>query len=189
MTPTLPDIIQALTEPSNRLDSDRFRRAKPRLGSCGLYAWWADDDARSLLGTPFGLVLPELIYAGQTGATRWPSGTPSSATLASRIGSQHFTGHTNASTFRRTLASILRGPLALALDPAKPGRLEPVSNGTLSTWIAAHLQVAVCPVDDPDHLIQIEEKMLEILDPPLNLDSSPSNALRARLTVLRQWLR
>lgn len=68
----------------------------------GLYSWWADDAARSTIAAQLGLAVPSLIYAGQAGATRWPSGTKSSATLKSRIRGNHIRGNASSSTFRLT---------------------------------------------------------------------------------------
>ena len=80
----------------------------------GLYSWWVDEAGAADLTE--GLELPIVagrIYAGQTGATRWPSGTPSSATLEGRIRSQHLGGTIYGSTFRLTLASSLAKGLEL----------------------------------------------------------------------------
>jgi hypothetical protein len=62
-------------------------------------------------------VRPGRIYAGQAGATKWPSGKVGKATLGSRIGGNHLRGSISASTFRSTLASALADPLKLvAID-------------------------------------------------------------------------
>jgi len=58
-------------------------------------------------------VLAGLIYAGQAGATRWPSGKRSASTLWNRVVSMHLPGAAEFSTFRRTLAAILRSVLGL----------------------------------------------------------------------------
>ena len=111
------------------------------------------------------------IYAGQAGATRWPSGSPGNATLASRIGANHLRGGIRGSTFRLTLAAILLRPLDLARTA--PRRLDPASEHRLSTWIHNHLQIAVHPVADRDPLADLEHRVLLQLDPPLNLDGMP----------------
>jgi hypothetical protein len=54
---------------------------------------------------------PGRIYAGQTDATKWPSGKAGSMTLAKRIGRNHLAGRIDGSTFRLTLASILEAPV------------------------------------------------------------------------------
>ncbi len=39
-----------------------------------MYAWWGDAEARTVLGEEVGTPLSGLLYAGQAGATKWPSG-------------------------------------------------------------------------------------------------------------------
>lgn len=52
----------------------------------GLYAWFVDEEGAPDLSAGLGHeVLPGLIYVGQTGATKWPSGTASGSTLLKRI--------------------------------------------------------------------------------------------------------
>ena len=54
----------------------------PAVDQPGLYSWWIDDEGASTLSRGIGLqVAPGQIYAGLTGATRWPSGTRVKATL------------------------------------------------------------------------------------------------------------
>ena len=77
------------------------------LDGPGLYSWWVDKSGALDLSRGLGCqVLPGRIYAGQTGATKWPSGTVGRATLRSRISSQHLRGRIRGSTFRLTLASV-----------------------------------------------------------------------------------
>lgn len=66
-----------------------------------------------------------------------PSGTPSTATLRRRIESQHLRGNVYGSTFRLTLASILRAALGLAAVGRK--RLADGGEAKLSDWIRDHL--------------------------------------------------
>jgi hypothetical protein len=63
-----------------------------------------------------------LIYAGQTGATFWPSGKGSQATLGGRIGGNHLNGSVAGSTFRLTLAGVLT--TTLGLRPVGAKRLD-----------------------------------------------------------------
>jgi hypothetical protein len=51
----------------------------------GLYAWWVDREGASDLQLPEPHEDLSLAYTGQAGATKWPSGIRSSATLLSRI--------------------------------------------------------------------------------------------------------
>lgn len=150
----------------------------------GLYSWWADDTARSIIAAQLGVPIPRLIYAGQAGATRWPSGTKSNATLASRVRTNHISGNASSSTFRLTISAILLEPLGLVV--AKPGRLERDDNRRVSDWIKEHLRVAIVPYHDRDSLGRIESEVLDLLDPPLNLEGRPPTDSRTLLSSLRK---
>ena len=154
------------------------------LNGPGLYAWWADEPGARMLATGLGVQLPAgRIYAGQTGATKWPSGTTGRMTLAKRITTNHLNGRIAGSTFRLTLAAILADELNLTM--LAPQRLSPSSEQALSAWMRAHLHVAVHPFPDPDALADLEDRLLAQLDPPLNLTGRPTTLLRACLTLLR----
>lgn len=153
----------------------------------GLYAWWADAPGAAMLAA--GLVLPVAagrIYAGQTGATKWPSGATGRMTLASRIAGNHLNGRITGSTFRLTLAAILTDQLHLTTTA--PGRIALASERALSDCMRLHLHVAVHPFHDPDPLANLEERVLAALDPPLNLTGRPATRLRARIIQLRRRL-
>ena len=175
--------------------SDRNRAESPRTfpsdldatSHAGLYSWWADAEARTLIGGILEIEMPDLVYAGQAGATRWPSGLASTATLASRIRGNHINGNASSSTFRLTVSALLLDPLGLKV--AKPGRLTSESNRAVSEWVKAHLRVAVVACDDRDTLGKIEDAVLELLDPPLNLDGRPATESRALLSSLRRRVR
>ena len=137
-----------------------------------------------MIGTQLGTTIPSLVYAGQAGATRWPSGRTSTATLASRIRSNHINVNASSSTFRLTLSALLLDPLGLAV--LKPGRLTPEDNRVVSGWIKKHLQVAIVAYDGRDSLGRIEAVVVDILDPPLNLEGRPNTSPRRLLTSLRR---
>jgi hypothetical protein len=124
------------------------------------------------------------VYAGQAGATAWPSGTRRVATLRSRIGGNHIRGSVRGSTFRLTLAAVLRAPLELHV--AGPRKLGSESEQRLTTWIQTHLEVAVHPFPDADRLGVLERSVLGLLDPPMNLEGMPWTSLRTRLSALRR---
>jgi hypothetical protein len=157
------------------------------LREAGLYSWWVDAEGAAELSE--GLELPlaaARIYAGQAGATKWPSGTPSSATLESRIRSQHLGGNIYGSTSRLTLASCLVAPLGLRSVGRK--RLESGGEERLTAWIEQHLSVAVYAYPNRDALESLEHRVLERLDPPLNLRGMGSTLVRARLQTCRKAL-
>lgn len=152
----------------------------------GLYAWWADERARATLAGVLGEPVAALIYAGQAGASSPRAARPSRATLRSRIRSNHLGGNISSSTFRRTLCALLREPLELEI--AAGARLERVSNARLSAWIAGHLSVGWLVVSDRPRLRELEEAMLAVLDPPLNLQGMAPTPARRRLRALRAGL-
>jgi hypothetical protein len=169
-----------------RLLSDRSRALSPqelRAGGHhdllvpGLYSWWVDDHGAADLSRGLGLPVPGgLIYAGQAGATRWPSGQRTQGTLWDRITGMHLGGAAEFSTFRRTLAAILRPVLGLDTE----------DDPKLSAWISTRLGVNPVPVPDPDRLAEAETAVLDLLDPPLNLRGRPPTPIRARLAELRR---
>ncbi len=179
--------------PRRRRSTPRRSASRPgwpdglsRLDRPGLYSW-LDHAGPADLSTGLGhTVRPGRIYAGQTGATKWPSGIAGAATLASRIGGSHLHGGIRGSTFRLTLTSCLLHPLTLSRVASR--RLGPSSEERLSKWMRAHLEVAVSPVADRDPLAVLEHRVRSELNPPLNLDGMPPTALRSELSRQRAGL-
>jgi hypothetical protein len=58
----------------------------------------------------------------------------------------------------------------------------------LSSWIRAHLELAVHPFKDRYALRDLEDQVLLELDPPLNLEGMKVTPLRATLSLLRASL-
>lgn len=187
MTDSEVEVLVAALSNSARAEAPaRFPVDVRAAANPGLYSWWGDDDGRAVLASGLGVeALPPLLYAGQAGATKWPAGKRSDATLRSRIG-QHIRGNARSSTFRLTLSTILLVELCLTSAPG--GRLTPDSNSVVSEWIAAHLRVVIVPFADRDRLGVVEAAVVGQLDPPLNLDHCASSAIRSRLTELRRAL-
>jgi hypothetical protein len=155
------------------------------LDQPGLYSWWVDEPGARMISAGLGHQIdPGRIYAGQTGATKWPSGKAGSMTLAKRIGSNHLAGRIAGSTFRLTLASILGDQLELVKIDAR--HLDHPSEQRLTDWMRTHLEVAVHPFATPDSLVDLERLVLSELDPPLNLDGRPTSTVRTRLASLRR---
>jgi Family of unknown function (DUF6884)/GIY-YIG catalytic domain len=171
-------LIRLLTDPSEALSPAEFlTRGGGGLQAPGLYSWWVDKTGAADLTRGLRLpVSPGLIYAGQAGATRWPSGRRSKGTLWDRIVGMHLGGSAEFSTFRRTLAAILW--------PVLP--LDAEDDPRLSAWINAHLRVVAVPVPDADSLGRIETTVLDAVDPPLNLSGRPRSPIRAELGRLRR---
>jgi hypothetical protein len=64
--------------------------------------------------------------------------------------------------------------------------LDTEDDPKLSAWTSTHLRVNAVPVPDPDRLAEAETTVLDLLDPPLNLQGRPPTAIRARLAELRR---
>ena len=152
----------------------------------GLFALWVDEAGAADLAR--GLDLPFAagrIYAGQAGATKWPSGRASTDTLGDRVGRVHLGGKVRSSVIRLTLASILFDQLDLVVQAAM--LLQASSEQALSEWMRAHLLVAVHPHDDRDSLAGLEQAVVQRLDPPLNTeDLVPATSVRQRVAALRR---
>ena len=167
-----------LREEANALPPAEFLARGPAgLKVPGLYSWWADEQAATDLSSGLGhTIQPGMIYAGLAGATRWPSGKPSSNTLWSRIAGMHLGKRHEFSTFRRTLGAV----------QAHRQNSETVDEQALTQWMMAHLRVLAAPYEDADTLGRLETEVLRLLDPPLNLQGMPSTPVRLRLTELRR---
>jgi hypothetical protein len=174
----------AVLEPGTRIAAAHWPPVLQGFDQPGLYSWWVDRTGAHELEEGLGIALSlGRIYAGLTGATKWPSGKTGKMTLRARIGGNHLAGTIYGSTFRRTLAAILRRPLDLQLRSA--GCLERDSERSLSGWMRQHLDVAVHPFPERDALASLEKEVLAVLDPPLNLDGMALTPVRARLRELR----
>ena len=184
LSPGASDLVCELTNREQAVEPTRFPVDPAAANRPGMYSWWGDDEACAVLGSAVGMQLPHLFYVGQAGATRWPSGAKSAATLASRIGTQHIRGNARSSTFRLTISSLLIEPLSLVT--ASGGKLDPASNLRTSAWIAEHLRILIAPFDDRDTLGRLEEEVVAHLDPPLNLDHCQPSKARARITERRR---
>ena len=183
-TGQLRSAMRALDGAPHRIAARDWPDGLENLDRPGLYSWWVDEQGAADLSKGLGqLVVPGRIYAGQTGATKWPSGNAGQATLASRIGADHLRGGIRGSTFRLTLAACLVEPLALIRIARR--RLDSPSEHRLSAWMCDHLEIAVLPLADRDRLGDLEHHVLLKLDPPLNLDGMSMNPLRSELSRRR----
>lgn len=154
-----------------------FRRSHGR--------WWADEQGGLDLRDGFGLPLESgPICGGEAGAT--VGLRRSTATRGSRIAGNHLGGTIRGSTFRWTLAAILR--TSLQLEPIGRRHLSTDSEARLSAWIREHLGVTLIAFPDRDEIDAFETAVLARLDPPLNIAKMAPTALRARLSCLRSTL-
>lgn len=143
----------------------------------GLYSWWVDAAGAKDLELGLGLpVEAGMIYAGQAGATRWPSGKKSTNTLWLRLAGMHLGKKATLSTFRLTLGSILSQPL----------EWERLDESKLTEWMHAHLRVVAIPHPDAESLGVLEHGVLRLLDPPFNLMGMAKTDERRRISELRR---
>jgi hypothetical protein len=173
---SVPDVSVLLDEqhampPAVFLAAGRAASDQP-----GLYTWWVDVPGAHALSAGLGQRLaPGLIYAGRAGGQR-ADGRVSSNTLWGRVGTMHLQGNRDFSTFRLTLTAALR----------HSG--EPVGDEiSLTRWMHEHLRVAVLPLPAAA-VFAVEERLLQRIDPPLNLRGVPSTPLRRTLSRLRSEL-
>lgn len=177
---------EILRDPQQAKPAVAFPDGQPEVDQAGLYAWRVDVDGGAALSLAFDATLPELIYAGQAGATSSRAGVERSATLRSRITSNHLRGNIGSSTFRKTLTAALFDPLSLRLE--RPGKLDFDSNTLVSEWMRAHLRIATFACPDRATLAALEHEVLTKLDPPLNLMGMPPTPVRKQLKALRRRL-
>ena len=189
MSPSAHDVTEALTcltDSTSLILASAFDKGLDGCDLPGLYSWWADGHAQQVITDVLGEQVDSLIYVGQTGATKWPSGKRSDGTLGSRVADQHIGGNARSSTFRLTISAILFSPLGL--DVEKAGRLCRDDRHRVTEWICSHLSVALCPFPERDLLGDLESKALDSIDAPLNLRGMAATPGRDRLTQLRRLI-
>jgi hypothetical protein len=177
-TGDLTAIEAELLDPARRVAASDFPRADDDVSLPGLYAWFVDESGASDLSAALGGdVAPGLIYVGQAGAGL------SEATLASRIGEKHLHGNVRVSTFRFTLGSALTDQLDLHWIGAR--QMDSSSETAVSAWMAKCLSVAVVPVADRSRLDEIQDGVVDRLDPVLNLRGMSQTPVRGALARSR----
>ena len=113
-----------------------------------------EPGAADLSGGLAGQVKPGRIYAGQGGATKWPSGEAGGATLCGESPPRHLGGNVRGSTFRLTLAAVLADEVRL--PAVGPRNITRVGEIQLSHWMQEHLAVAVYPFEERDALADLD---------------------------------
>ena len=169
----LSELIEALGDRGRAMSPSEFEANASNARHPGIYAWWADDEARRLIEDTLGADAAERpIYIGQASQSQ---------TLATRVLRKHLKGSTRNSTLRWSLTAMLMTTAEFAnqhLD-ARAIRRSPA----LSSWMLEHLAVAVFPIEawQLDHA---EQAALDRYDPPLNQRDAPTSS--AELTRLRR---
>lgn len=187
--PTAADVdsaLQALHREPVKVELLHYESLRD-ISRPGLYSWWIDGPGAEQLSRGLqATVEAGLIYVGQARATQWPSGKRRDATLRTRIATMHLGTKISFSTLRFTLAACLRDQLGLQVAGAK--MLTPDSERALTDWMASNLQIAAFGYDEVDALDELEQSILDAIDPQLNLKHRPRSDLRQRLRTLRSAL-
>ncbi|MEX1262792.1 MAG: GIY-YIG nuclease family protein [Actinomycetota bacterium] len=184
----LADVSNVATELISSVVEIEIARRLPDEGglpaSPGFYAWWARMNA--IEGVPLS---PHpnhqqsgLLYVGIA-----PARATSSQTLRTRVVGNHLSGNLGSSTFRLTLAALLRETLGLHPERRTTKVVLPADeNAALSAWQAENLRVSWCVVAQPWLL---EPAVIDIMAPPLNLAANGNHPFHATLSEARRSLR
>lgn len=168
----LPDwtqFVEALGDRTRAVPASNFDAAASDARRCGIYAWWADEEAGRLIAEALGTEVSPLTYIGKA-----------EDTLASRV-CAHLRAKIWSSTLRKSLTAILMTDRAVARRyPDLDGRAW---LDELTDWMREHLEVAVFPIEKR-RLKQAERAALTRYDPPLNQQDAPTSS--AELTRLRK---
>lgn len=174
--PAAVDVSWLLEERNAQSPAEFLAAGRAATNQPGLYTWWVDVAGSHQLAAGLGhRVAPGLVYGGRAGGRR-VSGAVSANTLWGRLSGMHLQGNRDFSTFRLTLAAALRDSGAGVADES-----------SLTRWMHEHLRVAVLPLPS-EEVLAAEERLLDLADPPLNLQGRPRTDLRRTLSRLRSSL-
>lgn len=175
MDPALP-IAAHLADPSHAVPA---RRTVELPQSPGLYGWLVDPIGARELNRCLRLpVRAGLVFVGQVGGSSWHSLADPVSNLRDHVERVQLSGRTRASTFRTTLATVLCTHL----------QMKSLEDPRLNDWMLEHLSISTWVVDDLHDLRRLEQRVVDELDPPLNVDHLPATEYRARLSQMRSAL-
>ncbi|MCW2788966.1 MAG: hypothetical protein JWP56_1269 [Aeromicrobium sp.] len=142
----------------------------------GLYGWFVDPVGARELNRCLQLpVRAGLVFVGQVGGSSRHSICDPVLNLRDHVERVQLHGRARASTFRMTLATILRRHLGMTS----------LEDPLLTEWMLEHLSITWWTGVDPRELRELWERVVGELDPPLNVDHLPATAYRARLSQMR----
>ncbi|QGG41799.1 DUF7669 domain-containing protein [Aeromicrobium yanjiei] len=147
--------------------------------SRGLYGWFVDPAGARELNRCLRLpVRAGLIFVGQVGGSSWHSLADPVLNLRDHIERVQLHGLARSSTFRMNLATVLRAHL----------RMTSLDDDRLTDWMLEHLSVSCWVGAEPGALRELEQQVVDELDPPLNVDRSPATEYRTRLGQMRSGI-
>ena len=169
--------------PCTVADAQRPADAGGAPARSGMYAWWMSPRAiPGVSGPPHPAERLELLYVGIA-----PSTAQSRASLRSRVLRQHIGGNIGSSTFRQSLAALLLEQQGWTTRwSGSRQQLTQSHNRALRDWQIRHLRLSWAEQPRP---WEVEEHVITLMQPPLNLAGNASHPLHQRLTALRAQLR
>jgi len=184
--PLATDIVRALQgTPVSVTQARRSVESGGLPDEHGFYAWWTGPG--TIPGVPYAwhpdrnrdLVL---FYVGIA-----PNGPKSSSTIRSRVIGNHLSGNTGSSTFRFSLASLLRPVLRLHPLRTETKVVLPLAeNRELTAWMNQHLRITWYACAEP--WIQ-EAGVIVPMGPPLNLADNHSHPFYGTVSKARSEFR
>jgi hypothetical protein len=149
----------------------------------GFYAWWTTSGA--IPGVPEAPHPSEeeldLFYIGIS-----PRDANSSRSIRARVLKDHIGGNIGSSTFRKTLAALLREELDLHPRETTTRIVLPkADNDRLSAWQRRHLRLTWALTAEP---WSTEDEVIKAMSPPVNLASNSSHPFYSTLSSARKGL-
>jgi hypothetical protein len=187
MTSNLPaDVMKFLSPERLWRRHEVLTRPSPIPAVPGVYGWWfrqlpAPMDVSGCHQAD-GLTL---LYTGISPKQPPRNGRPASkGQLRQRIVT-HYAGNAEGSTLRKTLGCLLAAELGIQLRRVGSGSRRTFVDGEqrLSQWMGEHAYVSFAPHERP---WELEERLIELLDLPLNLNGNSRNTFHVELTRVRR---
>jgi hypothetical protein len=181
-----PDVTGFLSPERLWRRHEVLSRPSPVPAVPGVYGWWFDRLPAPIDASGChqfdGFTL---LYTGISPKQPPRNGrSASKGQLRQRIVT-HYANNAEGSTLRKTLGCLLAEELGIQLRRVGSGSRQTFVNGEqqLSQWMAEHAYVSFVVHERP---WELEERLIELLDLPLNLDGNSRNAFHAELTRVRK---
>lgn len=184
---SLSSALKAIDGRPSLFGPDDWEEVFEGLAKSGLYSWYVDAAGAKELSEGLGVrVKAGCIFVSEAGATIWPNGRASRHTLLSQVAHDDLDGNISRSTFRLTLAAILKKQLKL--KKRESGKLMEASENKLSDWMREHLSLAIYQHVAKDELNDLKDRVVREVDPPLNLRGMQPSDTRMQVSLLRKTL-
>lgn len=180
------DVLQFLSPERLWHRNEVLSRPSPVPAVPGVYGWWFDRLPATLdVSSCRQFDGYTLLYTGISPKQPPRNGRPASrGQLRQRIRT-HYAGNAEGSTLRKTLGCLLAAELGIQLRRVGSGSRRTFVDGEqqLSRWMGEHAFVSFTLHERPwEH----EERLIQLLDLPLNLEGNSRNAFHPELTRVRR---